>query len=42
MKCERFLNKLQIEETNEDLESNEDIDNINGKEEEEDFSLISG
>lgn len=42
MKCERFLNKLEIEDANEEIDSNEDMDGVNDKDEQEDFSLLGG
>lgn len=41
-KCESFLNKLQSEDNNDDMESNEEVEVMKLKEEEEDFGLLSG
>lgn len=40
LRCEKFLNKIQTEENNEEMDSNEDLDNIYKTEEEDDYALL--
>lgn len=42
LRCERFINNLQTEEGNDDIDSNEDIENNLANEEEDEYSLLSG
>lgn len=42
LRCERFINNLQTEEGNDDIDSNEDIENNIANEEDEEYSLLSG
>lgn len=41
LKCERFINNLQTEEGNEDIDSNEDMENNMVNDEEDEYSLLS-
>lgn len=42
LKCERFINGLQTEEGNEDLDSNEELENNLASDEEDEYSLLGG
>lgn len=43
LRCEKFINKIQTEDNNEEMDSNEDLDNIYRNEEgEDDYGLMSG
>jgi hypothetical protein len=42
IRCERFINNLQTEEGNDDIDSNEDIENNLANEEEDEYNLLSG
>jgi hypothetical protein len=42
IRCERFINNLQTEEGNDEIDSNEDIENNLAQEEEDEYSLLSG
>lgn len=43
MRCEKFLNKLQTDDNNDELESNdEDGNEYKNKEDDEDYGLLSG
>lgn len=42
LRCERFINNLQTEEGNDDIDSNEDIENNLANEEDDEYSLLGG
>jgi hypothetical protein len=42
LKCERFINNLQTEEGNEDIDSNEELENNLVNDDEDEYSLLSG
>eukprot|EP00347_Sterkiella_histriomuscorum_P000937 403373955 len=42
LRCERFINNLQTEEGNDDIDSNEDIENNLANDEDDEYTLLSG
>jgi hypothetical protein len=42
MRCERFINNMQTEEGNEDIDSNEDIENNITNDDDDEYGLLSG
>jgi hypothetical protein len=42
LRCERFINNLQAEEGNDDIDSNEDIENNMQEDEDDEYNLLSG
>ena len=42
LRCERFISNLQAEEGNDDIDSNEDIENNMQQDEDDEYNLLSG
>ena len=42
MKCEKFINNMQTEEGNEDIDSNEELENNLGNDDEDEYGLLAG